>query len=208
VAGGTARAAAAATTCPITVVKTRMEMTGATAPYAVRRWHGRRCGAPHPDTPAGNHPILLLLPCRVVTRKAVLCAGHAAGAWEHRARRRRARPLPRPRPDSARQRRPGCRCLRQPQPRLHVRVSAPSRSCMNAVVGAEYTHQLHGSRCAVACALGTYAGGARALPVRRCDHVLCDNTGICTMALTRCNCHRPLSACPARCPAPCAVRGG
>ena len=35
-AGGGARAVAAAATCPITVVKTRMEMTGAAAPYRVR----------------------------------------------------------------------------------------------------------------------------------------------------------------------------
>ena len=34
-AGGAARAVAAAATCPITIVKTRMEMTGASAPYAV-----------------------------------------------------------------------------------------------------------------------------------------------------------------------------
>ncbi|KAK9825889.1 hypothetical protein WJX81_001859 [Elliptochloris bilobata] len=33
VAGGAARAVAAAATCPITVVKTRMEMTGAASPY-------------------------------------------------------------------------------------------------------------------------------------------------------------------------------
>lgn len=35
-AGGAARAVAAAATCPITIVKTRMEMTGASAPYRVR----------------------------------------------------------------------------------------------------------------------------------------------------------------------------
>ena len=62
-AGGTARAAAAATTCPITVVKTRMEMTGASAPYAVRRWHGRHCGALHSHAPAGT-PVIMVQCCR------------------------------------------------------------------------------------------------------------------------------------------------
>jgi len=59
VAGGTARAAAAATTCPITVVKTRMEMTGASAPYAVRRWHDRRCGALHSGAPASTPGMMI-----------------------------------------------------------------------------------------------------------------------------------------------------
>ena len=46
-AGGAARAVAAAATCPITIVKTRMEMTGASAPYAV----------PARDPAASHHTI-------------------------------------------------------------------------------------------------------------------------------------------------------
>ena len=38
-AGGAARAVAAAATCPVTVVKTRMEYTGSGVNYTVRAFH-------------------------------------------------------------------------------------------------------------------------------------------------------------------------